>query len=367
VPIDYSRFVGHGWAVFSRHRVLWLLGFVMALGTAGITPLALLLNLAPLPLLRESALSGEPPSPAALWAQWGGVALGGAIVLGLLSLALGFISAGGEATLISAVDQIERTGRAPRFGVAWGRGSRRWGPLWLLSLLIGLIMLALTALAAVPALPAVVPLLNQLAADPGNPRVSSGFMLGLACSGLLFLPVTVLTIVLSFIRQFAAQAVVLDGAGVLDALAIGWRMLRQNVAPALVIVLVTYIASYVTSFIIAPVTIVFLLPLFALGMGQPGDRPGSLLFPVLIVGGSILYGAIVAAVSGLLAAFTTTLWTLLYRYRRALPNGDLAPVVAPPYGRVPYNLVPGSTPGAAPPYPLTPPAPHPPPPIPPER
>ena len=62
--------------------------------------------------------------------------------------------------------------------------------------------------------------------------------------------------------------------------------------------------------------------------------------------------------TGLLSAFTTVLWTLLYRHRRALPNSDLAPVAVSPYGGVPYTLVPNST-AAPPPYPLTPPAPPP--------
>src|SRR4029078_3279525 len=106
----------------------------------------------------------------------------------------------------------------------------------------GVMSLGLTALAFLPALLAGADLVSRIVANPDNPRIGSGFAFGLACSGLLFLPVLVITIALTFARQFAAQAVVLDGAGVLEALATGWRMLRQNIAPALVIVLVTYIA-----------------------------------------------------------------------------------------------------------------------------
>ena len=122
MPIDYSRFVGRGWHIFSRNRVLWLLGLVVALGTTAIAPLALLGNLAPLPLLRQAGSTGEFPSPAALWDQWSGVLIGGSVILGVVLLALGFVSAGGEAALIATVDRIERTGQAPRFGAAWSSG-----------------------------------------------------------------------------------------------------------------------------------------------------------------------------------------------------------------------------------------------------
>ena len=357
MPIDYSRFVGRGWAIFSHHRVLWLLGFVMALGAAAVAPASVVPSLASVGFVRGAAAGGAPPTPAALWSQYSGLVIGGAVLLGLLTLALSFLSASGEAALISAVDQIERTGQTPRFGTAWRRGTRRLGPLWLLSLLVGVISFGAVALAAIPALLAGIDVFNRVAANPNNPRLGGGFTLGMACSGLLFLPVMVGTVVLSFIRQLAAQAIVLDGAGVLAALARGWRLLRQNVAPALVIVLITYVASYVTSFILAPVTAAFIVPVFALGMFQSAEATSSGLLLVLISGGGVLYGVIVAAVSGLLAAFTTVLWTLLYRYRRDMPNSDLAPRTVATYGTAPYTLVPGVLPGTAPPpYPLTPPA-----------
>ncbi len=357
MAIDYSRFLGHGWQVFSRNRVLWLLGFVMALATTALAPFALLGNLIPLTVMRDArSTTGTVPDFPTLWAQWGGVLIGGVLLMGVVGLVAGFISAGGEAALIHTIDQIERTQQAPRLGAAWRQGTRRMGSLWLLTLLVGLVTTGLIGVTLIPVLIGVSGLIQQIIANPDNPRVISNFSVSMGCTAVLFLPVLVVSAVLNMVRQFAAQAVVLDNAGVLAALGTGWRMLRQNIAPVLVILFATYVAGYVAGFIIAPASLVFLLPVMALGMSQAAGGGGSVLLPLLLVVGGVLYWVCLAAVSGLLSAFTTVLWTLLYRHRRALPNSDLAPVALTPYGGVPYNLVPT---GAAPPppYPLTPPGP----------
>lgn len=376
MPIDYSRFLGQSWTIFSRNRVLWGLGFVMALGASAIAPIALLANLAPLPVIREAFSTNTLESPETLWARvlteswarWGGLALiGGVVLLGLL-LATGFVSAGGEAALITAVDEIERTGQAPRFGPAWQQGRRRWGSLWLLSLVVGVVTLGLTALAFAPLLFGLITFVNELSRNPNSAAPGSGFAWSMACSGLLFLPVLVITIVLTFVRQLAAQAVVLDGAGVRAALGTGWQVLRQNVGPALVIVVVTYVAGYVSGFIVGPISAVVILPIFAVGLLQMGDPSWSGLFILLLIIGSLAYWLLLGAVSGTIAAFTTTLWTRLYRYQRGLPNSNLAPPPSAPYGSVPtdsaptssapYSVIPGSRPNTAPPpYPLMPPSP----------
>src|SRR5438552_3354822 len=115
IAIDYGRLISRTWEVFSRNRVLWLLGMIAAFGAASGN-----FNFNSGTSGQTNPYSGGDMQElvARLLPLFGLVICDGLI----LALVLSFVRAAGEAGLIASTDQIERSGQQPMFGQAFALG-----------------------------------------------------------------------------------------------------------------------------------------------------------------------------------------------------------------------------------------------------
>jgi hypothetical protein len=137
MAIDYGRLISRTWEVFSRNRVLWLLGLIVALTSGNFST-----------NFDYNNTSGSRVQE--FLDQYGSVllALGcGAFIIGII---FSFISAAGEAALVATTDHIERTKQQPSFAEAWGLGWPKMFPVWLFNLIFGIIALVIVLILLLP-------------------------------------------------------------------------------------------------------------------------------------------------------------------------------------------------------------------------
>src|SRR5690349_9248806 len=111
MAIDYGRLISRTWEVFSRNRVLWLLGLIVAL-TAG--------NFSSQFNYNTSSSSGSQVQE--FLNQYGSVLIGLGCVAFIIGIIFSFLGAAGKAALVATTDHIERTKQQPTFSEAWGLG-----------------------------------------------------------------------------------------------------------------------------------------------------------------------------------------------------------------------------------------------------
>src|SRR3712207_9352302 len=130
--MDYGRYVTRVWEVFSRNRVLWWLGMVVALLSGVISMMSIGLPFMLIGVFADAAFLPDEPSVdfATFLAQWGGFIGTVGCVTVILSFILSFVSAAGGAALVAATDHIERTGEKLTLGAAWRVGAPRQLPGW---------------------------------------------------------------------------------------------------------------------------------------------------------------------------------------------------------------------------------------------
>jgi hypothetical protein len=354
MPIDYGRLVNRTWEIFSRNRVLWILGLIAALTSGGNSSSSFNFNQG------TGTSGGTLPDFNLFLEQWGGLIFCLACGLFILAIILTFVNAAAEAGMIATVDQIERTREQPAFGAAWSMGTRKMVPVWLVNLAIGLITLVLVLILFVPILLFFVPVAVS-STGGGDEAVAGGILFACLCVCALVILLIPLIIALGLVQQLALRAVVLDNQGVFEAIGTGWRLLNEHRGPTLVTWLITLVVGFVEGFasviVLLPVGLIFLLPAMGALMNPEDFTFSDFPWPLLIIG-IILLWLLAGLIGALFRAFTSTLWTLFYRNRRQMPGSELAPAgmlppVGPggaPYGG-PYGPAPGGAYGTPPSYP----------------
>ena len=373
MPIDYGRLVGRTWEIFSRNRVLWILGLIAALtgGSSGGSNFNFNTS--------TSGTSGNVPDFNLFWEQWGGLIVGLACGLVILAIVLSFINAAAEAGMIATVDHIERTREQPAFGAAWGMGTRKMVPIWLVNLVMGLITLFLVLILIVPVFllfaGSIAAALNSGSDSEG--ALAGSFLLICLCVCVAVILLIPLLIIVSIVQLLAQRAVVLDNQGVFEAVGSGWRMLNANRGPTLVTWIISLVVGVIEAIagaiVLFPVSLIFFVPALGALMDPDDFTFADFPWPLLVIGGVVLW-LLSGLIGALFRALTSTLWTLFYRNRRQMPNSELAPAgMLPPtmpggptYGS-PYGPTPDTSYGAPPVYPPAqgPPPPYTPPPAPP--
>lgn len=300
--MDYGRIFSRAWEITWRWKILWVLGFLVALGRAGTTGNG---------NVTYTIDSGDP-APAWLRGMdgmdWGAM---GAVILGLVCLGLviaiiiwiiSIIARGG---LVAGVNQVENEG-STTLGRAWLVGQRRFWTIFGIGVLAALPMIIIGLIAA-----AMVGATIFFGVSAGEDFWSAFGPLwaGLA---LCLVPLTcvaaVVAIVFSLIRIYAERAAIIEGLGWIDAFKRGWTLLKTNVGPTIVVGAVTVVIWIVFIALVAVVVTVITVP-FALLFGN--SEPG-LWFALVLCGGG-LFALIAGALAGsIVEVFTSASWTELY-------------------------------------------------------
>ena len=314
--MDFGKVLGRAWEITWRWKMLWVLGFLAALG-------------------QGSGGSGAPQMNYTFaeedFQRWGfqfgesaeqfftGIAF---LALGLCCLALivvillwivSLIARGG---LIAAVQQVEEEGKTS-FGKAWSAGARKFWTLFglgvlsaiplILLIIIGLIILTLGIMVGVG--------MMDVAEAAG---ITTIVIFSITCGGFLCCGLFALVIILEQIRIYGERAAMLEDLGWIDAFKRGWQVLKDNIGATLILWLIFFALGIVIFAISFVIVIALTVPLFGLFVTTDS---GWWLFGPLCVGGAI--GTIIyAVIRSIIVAFTSSTWTLAYR---ELTNQDQHP------------------------------------------
>jgi hypothetical protein len=313
--MDYGRILSRAWEITWRWKILWVLGFLATLGTGG---------------------TAGQPSYSLDSSDWGGTSYGpqippgiigllvgvGCLVI-LLAIALWVISTIARGGLIAGVQQVEEEG-STGFKQAWQVGAKRFWTLFGIGILAGLptFLLLVVGIGSL----VVLILLTVSGFETSDAAGATGIVASVLCGGTLCCGAVLLSLLLAQIRLYAERAAILEGFGWIDAFGRGWRVLKENLGPTIILWLIFFVIGMVVGGVIFGAFAIAAAPMFA--MFARAD-PGVWLLVPICVGG--LLGAIVfALISSVVETFTSASWTLAYRQLAGLAAsaeeiGEVAP------------------------------------------
>lgn len=223
-------------------------------------------------------------------------------------------------------------------GGAWREGSKHYGRLLGLGVLVNLPLFIITVVLILIALIPIIPLIMGAVSSGRAPDsqvigqiiASVGALIILICCAVLV--IVLLNLVIHPIYEFAARAIVLDGTGVTEGLSRGWQRFRANLGN----VLVLYIALIGVRIGWGIVTFILAIPTFLLLAGAmlAGFAAGNL--PVLALIGICIGIPLVLVfvfIEGLAQTYENVVWTLGYASLAnvpALPPAAPAPIATAP-------------------------------------
>lgn len=302
--MDFGKVLGRAWQITWRWKMLWVLGFLAALGQGGGGAPQYNYTFSDQNFQRWAYEPG-------IFAEefWAGIAV---VVLGLCCLALviviilwviSLIARGG---LIAAVQQIEIEGESS-FGRAWRAGARKFWTLFGLGFLAALPIILLVTIAAIIFAIGITAGIGLFEVGEATGILSTLFVT-VVCGGFMCCGLFVVVIVLEQIRIYGERAAMLEDLGWIDAFKRGYQVLVENIGATLILWLIFFALGIVILGITFLIMMVLMIPL--LGLFATAD-PGWLLIGPLCVGGAL--GAVVyAVIRSIIVAFTSSTWTLAY-------------------------------------------------------
>ncbi len=302
-------------ALWWRTRILWPLGMLAALFGSGdlavngnvnvqqrvfvSDPAAMppwLDDLAESPLLRSFV---DNPWPYVI----GFLLL--AAGLGLIGMLVGVIAHGAMIRVADMADQ----GYQASIGDGLRTGAARAMPLFLLNLIVTLPLIV--GVAIVTGMIAMV-VLGVLRAAIGGSELDPAPLFASAlgtifCSIGIIILISIISVVLGVLLRVAQRVCVIEARGPLESLGRGWALIRQNLGLTLLTWLLQAVLGGLTSFILS-------LPAVGMGLSVTFTILQGGAFPVGLVIALVLYALFVNVVAGgLLTAFNSALWTVMYR------------------------------------------------------
>jgi hypothetical protein len=292
--MDYGKILSRAWEITWRWKVLWILGFLAALGSGsggGGT----------------GSYSGDgsefsAPVPPALV----GLILALLCLAVLIAIAVWVVSVIARGGLIAGVQQVEDEG-STTFGQAWRVGASRFWALFGIGILAAIPFIILLVAGII-----VLVLIfagSGLAFDSSGVVGGVGIATGVLCGGAFCCGMIILAIVLEQIRVYAERAAVLEGLGWIEAFKRGWDVLKANIFPTIIFWLIFLVIGFILAVIIGTVLIAAFIPFLAILFSA---EPGAWLVLPLCCGGiiAIIVGALFGAI---VQTFSSATWTLAYR------------------------------------------------------
>ena len=318
--MDISSILSRSINIVWRNKALWILGFLVALGSGGGgsgsnfnfpsgsgsgsggsgTP-----GMPSLPRLNDQQIQGILVAVVALLCVFA--------ILGIIFAVLGVVANGG---LIAGADDADATGKMS-FGSAFKRGSARFWSLvgmrvvlWLPTLIVGGIVLAVVVVVFGAAIMAAV--------SESSSRSNAGPAI-LATLGGLFciaIPVALLAfvynIIASGIKVFGDRAIMLESAGAMDGIRRGWAMFKSRFGDIFLTGLILVVIGFVAGILFAIVLGAIMAPGIILLLSQMNTQIQTVTWILLAV--SFVFAIIVTSLlAAVLIAFRATVWTLVYR------------------------------------------------------
>ena len=319
--MNYGRVLTRAWEITWRWKVLWILGFLAALGSGGGggggTSYTTSSN--------DWGYWGydfyEPYIPPGLVAAIIGLACL-AIIIGIAIWVVSVIARGG---LIAGVQQVEDEGQTS-FGLAWRAGARRFWTLFGIGILAALPMIIL-AIAAIVVL-VLMFVGSGFAFTSSDAAGVTGIVTSILCGGVFCCGMVILAIILQQIRIYAERAAIVEDLGWIEAFSRGWNVLKANLGPTIVFWLIFFALGIAFFIAIAVVLAATAFPFIAL---VTNIDPGPWLLAPICCGG-LVFVIVAALINAIVQTFTSATWTLAYR--------DMIGLAAPPAAEPPEELLP---------------------------
>lgn len=302
--MDYGRLVSESWRITWNNKFLWVLGFLAALtsvsssGNSGRT-------------ISQRLESGDV-SPEMITAVSGAILLLVCIgfVLGIVLMLVSLAAQGGLISAVARLDDGEKVTLGEAFGAGtqaiirlFGVGFLLWLPVILVVVLVTIIGIASAGGFAAAA---------SIADNPERLFAGLGFLaiclVGLCCA---LIP---LAIVISVVYEFALRGTMLENLGVTDSIRWGWRVVRNNIAEIIVLLVLFWgigiLYAILVGLIMIPLALVVFVPTIL--MFNSGSTPNVATMGLLI-GGGICLGVLGAVLNSVIVTWRSAAFTLAYR------------------------------------------------------
>jgi hypothetical protein len=300
--MDFGYVLKRAWEIIWKFKVLWIFGILASCGQASGSGGS---NSGYRFSSQESNFSPQidrffnqlNPAIIALL-----IALGIFIVLALIVLAI-LLGTIGRVGLIRGTVKAEQGAEHLTFGELWREGLKYFWRVFGLNLLIGVItFVAILAIVIIMIIPTV-------------------FTLGLCLIPLMCLFIPVMWAVYVVIEQ-ANIALVVENLGILEAIAHGWQVVRDNIVNMIVMSLILGLGVGLIGGIIIglPLLIVAAPAVVGAVSGTTDALRNGLLVSGLLF---LVYLPILLLLSGILRSYTSSAWTLTYLRLTTKPSQPL--------------------------------------------
>jgi hypothetical protein len=297
--MDFGRTLSRAWEITWRWKVLWILGFLAALGqgtgaNSSYQFSSQDVGYGGFPNINAQALEGLIIAFACL-----------AVIVGIVLWVLSVIARGG---LIAGVAQVEAEG-STAFRRAWAVGVKKFWTLFGIGFLMAVPMLIVVAVMIL----GILLLAGGLAltglrgsGDAAAPAI--GGALACICPSVCLL--IILAIVLGQIRIYAERAAILEDRGWIDAFVRGWQVLKANLGSTVVLWIIFLVLGLVIAAVTALLMAPLIVPIAAMFSAQANNASNWLLVPICGMGLlATILGAIIGAI---VTTFTSATWTVAY-------------------------------------------------------
>jgi len=290
--IDYWDLVTRSLRVAWKYKFLWFFGFFASSGGGG--------NFGTwredsAPWLREFFIRNPYAFVMIIMAV---------VIIGLILIVMNVISTGGLIRSTSAANR----GLGISFSQTWSAGLSTFWRLLGLSILAIIAMLVVTLVCVAPVV------ISLLGGAPG-------IAIAILIAAVLFLPYVAFLFLLTFTVTYAEREIVLEGAGIFDAIRGGWELTRRWIWKSLMVWLVMFLSGIVYMVGLVAALLMLAVPFFAIGVSN--------LVLALVVGIPIGLVVVILA-SGWFTTYSYSVWTLAYEQLKAAGGG--APKPAGPEG-----------------------------------
>jgi hypothetical protein len=309
--MDFGKVLGRAWEITWRWKMLWVLGFLAALGQG---------SGAPQP---NYSFSGDEferfgyqlgDSAEQFFGLLSGLVLGLICLMLILAIALWVVSVIARGGLIAGVQQVEEDG-STSFGKAWSAGVRKFWTLFGLGILAALPLILLIIIGIIVLTLGIFVGIGLM--DVGEAAgITTIVLVSIICGGFLCCGLFILVIVLEQIRIYGERAAILEDLGWIDAFKRGWEVLKDNLGATIILWLIFFAIGIVIFGISFVLVFALAAPLF--GLFVINDPGWWIIGPICI--GGILGTVVFALIRSIVMAFTSATWTLAFRELTALPE-----------------------------------------------
>jgi len=314
--MQYGTLLSRAWHIIWRNKIIWLFGFLAALGSGGGGGGNLNYRFGPSDFSRPGT-SGLPPELERLFTRIFSdptlvITIAVVIILiGLvIALVVALLAALGHGAMVDMAREADET-ETTRFNTGWRTGLRRMLPTFLIRFLMGLPTFVIIMAGVAAFLVSFIPLLSRTGSSDTRGLIGGGILgtlflcfLPALCVGLL------LTIPLQVLETLSIRALVLEDRGIWGSIRRGWNILTTNLGDVVVVWLIFFLISIGVAIVVglplAAIAFAAILPLALMAAASP-----IFIVPLVLVG--ILLGLVSAAIRSVVEAYSSSVWTLAYR------------------------------------------------------